>query len=151
WGSGIEVGRQSRAARDALKRNDLGAAVNYAQQADKLAPQNAELWHVLGYVARLDEKYLLSVDSYRQGLKLQPNSVRGLAGLAQTYAKMGRTQEAEQLLQKVVEANPKDANSLQLAGELLLNTDAQASLTLLQRAEAIQPTAHSDLLIAHAF
>ncbi len=151
WGSGIEVARQARAAQDALQRNDFAAALNYAQQAAKSAPQNAELWFLLGYVARLNEKHPLSVDSYNRGLKLQPNSVRGLAGLAQTYAKMGRDQEAEQLLQRVVEANPKDANSLQLAGELLLNTDPKTSVTLLQRAEALQPTAHTDLLMAHAY
>jgi tetratricopeptide (TPR) repeat protein len=151
WGSGIEVARQARAAQDALKRNDFAGAVTYAQQAAKSAPQNPELWFLLGYAARLDEKYPLSIDAFNRGLKLQPNSVRGLAGLAQTYAKMGRTQEAEQLLQKVVAANPKDATSLQLAGELMLNTDPQESLKLLQRAEAIQPTAHTDLLIAHAY
>src|SRR5271166_2733170 len=151
WGSGIEVARQARAAQDALQRNDYAAAVNYAQQAAKSAPQNAELWFLLGYAARLDEKYQLSVDSYNRGLKQQPNSVRGLAGLAQTYARMGRDQEAEQLLQRVVEANPKDANSLQLAGELLLNSDPKAALSFLQRADSVQPSAHGDLLIAHAY
>jgi len=151
WGSGIDVARQARAAQDALKRNDYAAAVNYAQQAAKSAPQNAELWFLLGYAARLNERYQLSVDSYNRGLKQQPNSVRGLAGLAQTYARMGRDQEAEQLLQKVVEANPKDANSLELAGELLLSTDPKTSLSFLERAEALQPSAHSDLLIAHAY
>jgi tetratricopeptide (TPR) repeat protein len=151
WGAGIDVARQAHAAQDALKRSDFTAAVNYAQQAAKSAPQNAEMWFLLGYAARLNERYQLSVDSYDRGLKLKPNSVRGLAGLAQTYAKMGRDQEAEQLLNKVVAASPKDANSLQLAGELLLSTDAKTSLGLLQRADAVQPSAHTDLLIAHAY
>ena len=48
WGSGIDVARQARAAQDALKRNDYAAAVNYAQQAAKSAPQNAELWFLAG-------------------------------------------------------------------------------------------------------
>src|SRR5579871_2474602 len=151
WGSGIDIARQARAAQDALKRNDYAAAVAYAQQAAKSAPQNAEMWFLLGYAARLNEKYPLSVDSYNHGLRLQPNSVRGLAGLAQTYAKMGRDREAEELLTRVVNANPKDANSLQLAGELLLNSDPKHSLELLQRADGLQPSAHSDLLIAHAY
>ena len=151
WGSSIDVARQARAAQDALKRNDYAAAVSYAQQAAKSAPQNAELWFLLGYSARLGEHYQLSIDSYNHGLKLQPNSVRGLAGLAQTFAKMGRDQEAEELLRRVVEANPKDAGSLQLAGELLLSSDPKKSLELLQRADALQPSAHSDLLIAHAY
>src|SRR5579863_8170508 len=151
WGSGIDVARQAHAAQDALKRNDYAAAVSYAEQAAKSAPQNAELWFLLGYAARLDERYPMSIDSYTHGLRLQPNSVRGLAGLAQTYARMGRTQEAEHLLQKVVQANPKDANSLQLAGELMLNSDPKASLDLLQRAAALRTSAHGDILIAHAY
>jgi Tfp pilus assembly protein PilF len=151
WGSGIDVARQARAAQDALKKNDYSAAVSYAEQAAKSAPQNTEMWFLLGYTARLAERYQLSIDSYNRGLKLQPNSVRGLAGLAQTYAKMGRDQDAEQLLRRVVEANPKDANSLQLAGELMLSSDPKAALGLLQRAETLQPTVHGDLLIAHAY
>ena len=151
WGSSIEVSRQARAAQDALKRNDYAAAVSFAERAAKSAPQNADLWFLLGYAARLSERYPLSVDAFNRGLQLRPNSVSGLAGLAQTYAKMGRDAEAEQLLQRVVEANPKDANSLQLAGELRLNTDPKRSLELLQGADVIQPSAHTDLLIAHAY
>ena len=151
WGSSIEVARQARAAQDALKRNDYPAAVSYAERATKSAPQNAELWFLLGYCERLNARYPASVDAYNRGLKLRPNSVRGMAGLAQTYAKMGRDAEAEQLLQQVVDANPKDANSLQLAGELLLNSDPNRSLQLLQKADAVQPSAHTDLLIAHAY
>lgn len=151
WGAGIQVARQARAADEALKRNDYAAAVNFAEQAAKSAPQDPELWFLLGYTARLNEKYQLSVDSYNRGLKLRPDSVRGLAGLAQTYAKMGRQQEAEQLLKKVIALNPKDASSLQLAGELMLSTDPQAALTFLQRADAQQPSAHGALLIAHAY
>lgn len=151
WGSGIQVARQARAAQDALNRSDYAAAVTYAQQAANSAPQNADLWFLLGYAARLDQRYQLSLDSYNRGLKRQPNSVHGLAGLAQTYAKMGRDKEAEQLLDRVVKENPKDANSLQLAGELMLSSDPQASLTLLNRAEAIHPSPHTDLLISHAY
>src|SRR5438309_2232036 len=122
WGSGIQVARQARAAQDALKRNDFAGAVTYAEQAAKSAPQNPELWFLLGYAARLDEKYPLSIDAFNRGLKIQHNSVRGLAGLAKSYAKMGRTQEAQQLLQKVVAAYTTNENSMQLTGELMMKT-----------------------------
>jgi tetratricopeptide (TPR) repeat protein len=151
WGSNIEVTRQARAAQDALKRNDYPAAVAFAEKAAKSAPKNPDLWFLLGYAARLEGHYDASVDAYRRGLRLVPNSTNGLAGLAQTYAKMGRSKEAEDLLEKVVEANPKDANSLQLAGELFLNSDAQQAVELLLRADAIQATSHTELLIAHAY
>ncbi len=151
WGSSIDVARQARAAQDALKRNDYAAAVSYAERAAKSAPQNAELWFLLGYSARLADHYQASVDAYLRGLRLQPHSVKGMAGLAQTYAKMGRVAEAEQLLQKVVDANPSDANSLQLVGELLLNSDPTRSLELLKHADMLQASPHTDLLIAHAY
>jgi len=151
WGSSIEVDRQARAAQDALKRGDYTNAASYAERAAKSAPQNAELWFLLGYAARLGGRDQLSVDAYTRGLQIQPNSANGLAGLAQTYARMGRDAEAGQLLRRVVEANPKDANSLQLAGELLIDSDTDRALGLLQRADALQPAAHTDLLIAHAY
>jgi tetratricopeptide (TPR) repeat protein len=151
WGSGIEVARQARAAQDALKRNDYTAAISYAQQATKSAPQDAELWFLLGYCARLGERYQISVDAYHRGLERQPNSAKGLAGLAETYVKMGRDKEAEDLLHKVVEANPRDATSLALAGELMLNSDTKGSIELLERADGIAPSAHTDLLLAHAY
>jgi len=151
WGSNIEVAREARAAQDALKRNDYASAITFAERAAKAASQNAELWFLLGYAARLGDRYQLSVDSYNHGLQLRPRSTNGMAGLAQTYAKMGREAEAQALLQKVVDANPKDANSLQLAGELMLNSDSNRALDLLKRADALQPTAHTDLLIAHAY
>ncbi|HUA14211.1 MAG TPA: tetratricopeptide repeat protein [Verrucomicrobiae bacterium] len=151
WGSSIEVDREARAAQDALRRNDYDAAVSFAQQAAKSAPQNAEFWFLLGYAARLDQHYQLSADAYDRGLKREPNSVRGLAGLAQTYAKMGRYRESEKLLQKVTAANPRDANSLELAGELLLSSDPQSALDFLQKAEALQPSAHTDLLLSHDY
>jgi hypothetical protein len=132
WGSSIDVARQARAAQDALKRNDYAAAVSFAERSAKSAPQNPELWFLLGYCARLEEHYPAAIDAYNRGLKIQPNSLRGMAGLAQTYAKMGRDADAEKLLQKIVDANPKDANSLQLAGELLLTSDPKHALELLR-------------------
>jgi tetratricopeptide (TPR) repeat protein len=151
WGSSIEVSRQARAAQEALKRNDYPAAVGFAERAAKAAPQNAELWFLLGYADRLAGHYPASVEAYNRGLTIQPGSVRGLAGLAQTYAKMGRDADAEQLLKRVVSANPKDANSLQLAGELLLNSDPTQALELLKRADMLAASPHTDLLIAHAY
>ena len=151
WGSSIDVAREGRAAQDALKRNDYAAAVTYAERAANSAPQNAELWFLLGYCDRLAEHYPASIDAYNRGLKIQPGSVRGMAGLAQTYTKMGRVNDAEQLLKKVMDANPRDASSFQLAGELLLNSNPKQALEYLQHAEALAPTAHTDLLIAHAY
>ena len=151
WGTNIETAREARAADDALKRQDYTTAVTFAERAAKSAPQDPELWFLLGYCARLADRYQVSVDAFNHGLKLKPGSARGLAGLAQTYAKMGQVDKAEEVLQRVIEANPRDAESLQLAGELLLNSDPKQALEFLQKSDAVRGTAHTDMLISHAY
>ncbi len=151
WGSSIEVSRQAHAAQDALKRGDYKAAVTYAESAAKAAPQNADFWFLLGYANRLAGHYIASVDAYERGLKLKPHATTGMAGMAQTLAKMGRDDEAEKMLQRVINENPKDANSLQLAGELLLDSDPTQALAMLKKADMLQYSPHTDLLIGHAY
>jgi tetratricopeptide (TPR) repeat protein len=151
WGSSIEVARQARAAQDALNRGDYSAAAAYAQQAANAAPQNVQLWWLSGYASRLAGHYQASVDAYQHGLRNQPNSITGRSGLAETYIKMGRTTEATKLLLEVVEANPKDSANLALVGELFLETDPNRALDYLHRADQIQSSPRTELLIARAY
>ncbi|HKW19111.1 MAG TPA: tetratricopeptide repeat protein [Terriglobales bacterium] len=151
WGSGIETAREARAVDQALQKNDYRSAIASANRAAHSAPQNADLWFLLGYAARLGGDYKLSLDGYQRGLQLKPSSIPGLSGEAQTYAKMGRTNDAQDLLKKVLAANPKSATDLQLSGELALNTDPNTALDLLKRADAIHGDARTELLIARAY
>ncbi len=151
WGSSIEVARQARAAQTALQHGDYKAAVNYAQKAADLAPQNPDLWFTLAYAERLAGEYQRSVDSYRRGLSERPSSIEGMSGLAQTYAKMGESQEAQEILQRVLAANPTSDKDLQLAGELLLGTDPEKAAEFLRRSEAAKASARTELLLARAY
>src|SRR6266566_269084 len=151
WGSGIETAREARAVQQALAKGDYRAAIASANRAANAAPQNADLWFLLGYAARLGGDYNLSLQGYQRGLERKPSSVQGLSGMAQTYAKMGKTAEAQDLLKKVLAANPKSATDLQLAGELALGSDPNAALDLLKRADSIKSSARGDLLVARAY
>ncbi|HWR15807.1 MAG TPA: tetratricopeptide repeat protein [Terriglobales bacterium] len=152
WGSSIEVGRMARAAETALKNGDTSGAANYAERAVKAAPQDAKLWFLLGYTSRLAGRYPTSLSAFQKGLQLQPGSVEGLSGLAQTYMRMGRTDEAKRLLLQVIAANPKRDTDLLIAGELFIQTgDTQRGLDLLQRAENMKPSSHAELLMAIAY
>ena len=106
WGSNIENARLGRAAETALERRDYARAVDYAQRATQAAPNDPQLWFLLGYAARLDGKYLQSVDAYMRGLRLKPSDLDALSGLAQVYSLMGRTDEAMRLLKQAVAARP---------------------------------------------
>lgn len=149
WGSSIEVGRMARAAENALAKGDAASAANYAQRAVQTAPQNSKLWFLLGYSARLAGRYGQSLDAYQRGLQIDRSSVEGLSGMAQTYVRMGRLDEAKRLLMQVIASNPKRANDLAVAGELFMQTgDLPKGMELLQRAESLTPSAHSELLLA---
>ena len=151
WGSSIGVAREARAAQTALQHRDARAAAEHAQHAVDSAPQNPDLWFTLAYAARLSGQYSLAVDAYHRGLALKPTSVTGLSGLAQTYARMGRSAEAQQTLEQVLAANPKSESDLELAGELLLPSDPKRALGYLQRSEAIKASARTELLLARGY
>ena len=152
WGSNIENARLAGAAEAALKRGDHQQAVVYAQRAAQSAPNNPQLWFLLGYAARLDSKPGLAVDAYNHGLRLQPTSVLGLSGLAQTYAVMGRTKEAQDLLQKVLAVDPKQTDDAVLLGDLQIRSgDYQDAVTTLGQAERFQGSARAELLLAMAY
>ena len=152
WGSSIEVGRLARAAEDALRHGNPTAAADYAQRAVKAAPQDNKLWFLLGYTSRLAGRYQTSVEAYQRGLQGAPGNPDGMSGLAQTYARMGRTDEAKRLLAEVIRANPGRTTDALIAGELYMRTgDTQEGINLLQRAEAQQPNAHAELMLAVAY
>lgn len=152
WGSSIEVGRLARAAETALRKGNPTAAADYAQRAVNAAPQDNKLWFLLGYTSRLAGRYQTSVEAYQHGLQKAPGNADGLSGLAQTYARMGRTDDAKRLLIQVIRANPGRTNDLLVAGELFMRTgDTQEGIRLLQQAEARQPSAHAELMLAVAY
>src|SRR5262249_17504364 len=102
WGTSIDVSRQARAAEQALKRGDYATAANFAEKAANPAPQNGHLWFMYGYAARLSGRYNESIAAFNRGLKADPKGVEGLSGLAQTYAKMGKFDEAKRLLNQLL-------------------------------------------------
>jgi len=152
WGSSIEVGRNARAAEEQIKRGNYAAAMASAERVTQSAPNDARNWFLLGYTARLAGKFQISLDAYQRGLAKQPGSVEGLSGMAQTYMRMGRADEAKKILLQVIAANPRRAVDLAMAGELFMQSgDLAQAMTLLERSEAAQPSAHAELLLAIAY
>lgn len=152
WGSNIQNARLARAAELALQRGDHALAYSYAQRAAQAAPNDPQLWFLLGYVARLDGKLGPSIDAYEHGLKLRASSIDGMSGLAQTYSASGRTAEAERLLKEVVAADPRRRVELSMLGDIYMRSgNYEGALEWLERAERVEPAAQSELLIAVAY
>jgi len=152
WGSNIDNARLARAAQLALQRGDHALALDYAQRAAQSAPNDPQLWFLLGYAARLGARYGQSVDAYQKGLRITPSSLDGLSGLAQTYSLMGRSGEAERLIRQVLASDPNRRTDLFVLGDLYLRSgDYTGAVEWLGRAERIEPAAQSELLLAVAY
>lgn len=152
WGSNIQNARLARAAQQALQHGDHALALDFAQRAAQASPNDPQLWFLLGYAARLDGKLPASVDAYTRGLRLNPSSLDGLSGLAQTYSLMGRSEDAELLLKQVISSDPRRSEDLLLLGDLYMRSaDYSSALDWLGKAERLQPGARSELLMALSY
>jgi predicted Zn-dependent protease len=152
WGSNIQNARLARAAELALQHGDHAQALEYARRAALAAPSEPQLWFLLGYAARLNSRLPESADSYSRGLRLSPNSAEGLSGLAQTYSMMGRNDEAQKILKKLVADDPRRRDDTILLGDLNMRAgDYPDALDWLNKAERLQPGARSELLLAISY
>lgn len=152
WGSNIQNARLARAAEMALQRGDYASAVDYAQRAAQAASNDAQLWFLLGYAARLARRYPLAANAYSRGLRLSPSTLDGISGLAQTYSATGRFADAERLLKQTLASDPARAGDAVLLGNLYMRSgDYTSALEWLQKAERLRPGARSELLLALSY
>ena len=148
WGSNIQNARLARAAEQALQRGDHALALQYAQRASEAAPNDPQLWFLLGYAARLNGKTQESIAAYNHGLGLNPNALDGLSGLAQTYSVTGKNDEAMRLLKQVLAADPRRSNDALVLGDILMRErDYESALDALNHAERAHPDARPELLM----
>jgi tetratricopeptide (TPR) repeat protein len=152
FGSNIENARLARAAELALQHGDKVEALDYARRAAQAAPGNPALWFLVGYAARLNLRLQESADSYSRGLRLTPGSLEGQSGLAQTYSMMGRTEEAQRILKKIIEENPKRRDDTLLLGDITMRTgDYAGALEWLLDAERLRADVRAELLLAISY
>ena len=106
----------------ALQHGNHALARDYAQRAVEAAPNDPQLWFLLGYAARLVGDYKQAVDAYSHGLHLDPSSLDGQSGLAQVYSLTGRPDEAERILKQVVATSPGRSGDLTMLGEMSMRS-----------------------------
>jgi tetratricopeptide (TPR) repeat protein len=149
WGSNIQNARLARAAQLALQQGNHALALDYARRAAQAAPNDPQLWFLLGYAARLNGDYTQSIEAYNRGLSLNRSAIEGLSGLAQTFSLMGRNEDAESLLKQILASDPKRSNDAVLLGDLYMRSANYAdAVEWLSKAERLQPGARQELLMA---
>jgi tetratricopeptide (TPR) repeat protein len=152
FGSNIQNARLARGAEIALQQGNRVQALDYARRAAQAAPSNPQLWFLVGYAARLNGRFGESIEAYNRGLKLTPGSVEGLSGLAQSYAGMGRNEEAQKILKKTIAENPRRIDDILLLGDLTMRAgDYAGAIEWLLNAERQRAAARSELLLAISY
>ncbi|HWC20468.1 MAG TPA: tetratricopeptide repeat protein, partial [Terriglobales bacterium] len=149
FGVSIDATREQRAADEALRHSNTAAAYAHAKRAVDMAPGDKSTWFTYAYASRLAGHLSDSERAYKRGLQLAPDSAEGLSGLAQTYFRMGRIDEAKRMLLDVIQKYPNRVDDQMMAGELFMQSgDIPRALQILQHAEQIKPSAHAELLMA---
>lgn len=92
-----EYGKGIRAKR--AKEWSVAAAA--FRKAVDLKPDYAEAWNELGYALRNRGDYPESVKAYDEALRLKPRFPEALEYLGEAYVKMGRLDDARQVLERL--------------------------------------------------
>jgi len=99
-----------QAYNEGLKRKKAGQwreAEASFREATELKPDFPEAWSELGHALKKRALYDDSVQAYGQALRLRPDFPQAIEYLGETYALMGKREEAQQMLDRL---RPLDAN-----------------------------------------
>lgn len=92
-----EYGKGIRAKRS----KEWSVATVSFRKAVELKPDYAEAWNELGYALRNTGNYPESVKAYDEALRLKPKFPEALEYLGEAYVKMGRLDDARQVLERL--------------------------------------------------
>lgn len=86
-------------------------ALQGAQRAVELAPEEARYWVRLAEVLQTQQRWEASVEPAQAALRLSPGSCRAAIALAETLIHLRRPQEARSVLHRALEQNPGTASA----------------------------------------
>jgi tetratricopeptide (TPR) repeat protein len=128
-------------------RKDLDEAETSMSRAIALDPNGIHTHLILGEAFRVSGEAEKSIGEYQAAIKGKPNSVAAYLGLANTYWKFDRYDEAMTALKKVLSLSPADPEANGIMAYLLVSENKlKQAEPLAQRALAGRP----DLLFVHA-
>lgn len=84
----------------------LEHALDLAREAVSLDEGDARGHACVGFISLYQKNHDISVNAYKRALQLNPNDADVIAGLADTYAHSGRSDEAVELIRKAMHLNP---------------------------------------------
>lgn len=124
----------------AYLRKDLKGARELAQQLLKTTPENPSSLQLAGAIEFQLKSMLQAEDYLSKALQMAPDLPMARRMLVLTYLRTGQPAKALATLQPALGTIEKDANMLQLAGEVFIqNNDAQKAEAYFAKAAALDP------------
>ncbi|MFA6107473.1 MAG: tetratricopeptide repeat protein [Candidatus Latescibacterota bacterium] len=105
-GVAVEGADPMAAAREALARQDFGAALAALQNAGAAGVKSAEGQYLLGLALKGTGRSQEAITAFQEALKRQPKYPEASLEVGLLYLADGRYREAETILQKALERNP---------------------------------------------
>jgi arylsulfatase A-like enzyme/Flp pilus assembly protein TadD len=126
-------------AQDAFRSGNIAAGEATLAQVQQADPNLYIVPFMLGESALRQGEWDHAVKQLQRCLDLNPNFDQAMTGLANALARLGRTGEAEQWVQKALKQNPENYRAWYELGRMKAKTDPAAALNAWSRALLIQP------------
>ncbi|MGE0469693.1 MAG: tetratricopeptide repeat protein [Nitrospira sp.] len=118
----------------------MNAALEYAQQARELDPQNARAWNHEGVVLTDLTRYDEALGCLEKAIKLDPVWVNPWANIGNTLRALHRPADALRYYNRAIELNPNVATPWESKGNCLLDLNHYAeAIQCFERVLAIEP------------
>jgi adenylate cyclase len=103
--------KKARDFDDPTDAEDVASARTLIAHAIELAPQNARVLVVKGYLLKLEGHCREAASTYQIALTFDPNDVDARSGLALCAANLGHADEAERLILEILKIDPQNPNN----------------------------------------
>ena len=119
-----QVGGRLDAALQALGRAALEAADTLYRERIRTHPNDLRSYIGLGYKAQKADQWEEALSWFQQALRLNPRAPDVLSGLYQSYVRLGRIAEAENVIERWLQYNPEDASARTILDDLRRRREA---------------------------
>lgn len=117
----------------------LKKAIEQYEKITEKSPKEPQMWLMLGRLHKIAQNSLEAEKAFKRALEIDPDNEEVLTGLAMTYADLGDTKAAADLLQRATEKNPSARTLAALAAAYEQLRDFPNAAAALRKALELAP------------
>lgn len=103
-----------------------GQALVYARLAAMMAPEDGEVWLLIGRIAQLQDNPSVALDAFSKVPAGSPQALDAMLARADALRQLGRTDESIAALREIAAAEPERTEALVALGDMLRGLDRYA-------------------------